>query len=645
MAVALFAAGLATATATAETPLAVDAGDSRIVDGRDLEASVTGEAFGGQQPYTYQWTLAGASEPFADPTARSTTVNLSGQTGFVDLTLTVTDASGDTASDTVRYVVPDGVLADETVNTSTAVPDEAIGASGALDGQTREVPFTVPNGTGSLVGILGWEEGSGLIASDLDVVLVGPDGTEQTGNQGRTGDNPERVSVEDPQAGEWTARIEPWLSTGTEAHLTVVSMADVQLPHVVPTGPKVFGVQDEVNLFAEPRGTGTTVAWDLDHDGRYEANGSSVTADLPIGTHPIRIHGTDVHGLETTREITIEVTDRAEHALSLICGGRDSWDLKPLEYTASGGTCWMHAGHQTYDLGGPVTVVGGEGHVLSVEQQYSPSTEVENGTTPIVIETSSDGRQWDRVADVEYQFVEDLGDGVIGDELRQKIQFTFESHQPNAEFFRVHEPRSTAEGLSGFLDRTKLYLFVNDTAAHPPAAPTQPATETLTCEAGDVLEDFFADHPCTFGGINRYDAPSFFHTYPLGEGAEVSSVEASAEVAPWRTDDWFLPIVVSDDPESLQAYSDQVTGSELSLQVSDDGVTWQTLATAEVVYGDEQNFSVSLNEPVDADLVRLIPGRHPLFDDYRSNGPLHHPDAFFVSSQVTVTGTLPAGSR
>lgn len=629
-------------------PLVADAGDSRTTNSPGARLPVDGQALGGQAPYTYTWTIDGSTEPFADPHSAETTVDLPGSIGAIELTLEVTDADGATATDTVLYHVaePGQPLLDRTVNLGTGVPDEAVGASGLADGQTRTIPFDVPEGTDRIQATLTWREGSaGLVVvyNDLDLTLLDPQGEDATGSEGRTGAHPERADVSQPEPGTWNARIESYLNAPEDARIVVTPYTSVELPIAYVAGAKIFGSLDDQVLHGEPGGpSGTTGAWDLDADGTFEATGTEVTLDRAPGEYQVRFQATTPDGFERTRQVTVRVTDDAEHAIPLHCGGKELRPTWTMEYSASEGTCWMHSGHNTYVLDEPVRLLGGVGWLRSVEQGLSPPTEYEQpaSTTPVHLQASPDAQTWYELDSVEYDFASD----VIAGERRQDITFEFTTDTV-AEYFRIHEPRSAAQGLSGFLDRTVLTLLANETEADPtPPSPLEEGKVTFACSDGDVLEDFFPRHPCWFGGLNRYDAPSFIHTYNPGEGATVTTIQGEAQVAPWRTDDWFIPVVLTTDTDEAQAYAEQVTSTRVFVQTSPDGITWDTVDTIPLAFGEPTSFTTHLEEPHPARFIRLITDKHPSYDDFKSQPALHHPEAYLVHSELTLTGNLPTGS-
>lgn len=664
-----------TGLATAETssPLVAEAGSSRASLGVDEVLTVDGRAYGGSSPYAYLWTIDGSGEPFADPNSRRTTVDLSGFNGTVELTFRVLDATGTVATDHVLYhVAPENeTLVQQNVTVGPGVPDEWIGASGAVDGETENISFEVPEEASAITATLTWQDGPNtfvITGNDLDLVLEDPSGSEATGNQGRTAGHPETVAVRSPQPGSWNATIESWLTATETANLTIRTVDAANLPNARVAGPTMFGTLDEQILHGRAQGpAGTTGAWDLDLDGVFETDGEEVTADFAPGEHKVRFKATSPSGFEDINRVTVRVTDVAEHALPLHCGGKPLRPTWSMEFGYSEGPCWMHGGHHTYVLDEPVRLLGGVGSVFSVEQQLSPPTEYEDTptTTPVHIQTSDDAQDWSEVGAAVYRFLEDLGDGVIFDELRQGIAFEFEANR-TVEYLRIHQPRSAAQGLSGFLDRSQLFLLANETSEDPsPPVSVESGTETFSCEEGEVLEDFFDDHPCWFGGVNRYDTPSFFHTYEPGEGTTVSKIEGKAQVAPWRKDDYFVPIPVPVqasigevdagdrevhvdpsaelEPEEVGPFVEQLTRTKVFVQTSPDGINWTTVGNETVLFGERASFEIELEQPEPARFVRLVPDEHPRFDDFRSSPSLHHPEAYFLFSELTLTGQLPTG--
>lgn len=317
----------------------------------------------------------------------------------------------------------------------------------------------------------------------------------------------------------------------------------------------------------------------------------------------------------------------AAESLVLGCLMRPQHDRIAMESEAAK-TCWMHGGHHTYFLDGVYRLDGGTGRVFSVEQQLAPPSDYEGGLHPhslLDVEVSMDGLEWTVIDVVPYEFLSNVSAGRAGFEMRQSLAFTLSASNETFAFLRVHNPVSLTQGLSGFLDNSRFDLELAR-VADPPSREN--VTGHYSCMEGDVMESFFATHPCWFGGIDRYDAPSFFHTYPLGGVGAVTNVSGTVQVLPWRSDDWFLPLV----PESAQ-----VVGTLVHVQTSANGMNWTTVASVPATFGVPASFEVALPDPIDARFVRYFPDYHPRYDEYQQSAPLHHPEAFLVDSTLDVT--------
>jgi hypothetical protein len=308
-----------------------------------------------------------------------------------------------------------------------------------------------------------------------------------------------------------------------------------------------------------------------------------------------------------------------------------------MEFSASGGTCWMHGGHHTFFLGGETFAIhtGSTGLLVSVEQQFSPPTEFDGTdllTTLNMVETSLDGQTWTGASVARYRFLNDPLTEPIGLEERQLISFDLVPGGAPFRYIRFQEPRSALQGLSGFLDASSLNLLVE--AVAPAPTPTLAhQTKALSCADGDILEDFFAAHPCFFGGIDRFDSPSILHTYVAGDGARVERLTGVVGALPWRTDDWFLPLLPA---------SAQVTGTRVFVQTSVNGIAWENVGDpVAVTYGVPANFDILIAGGRDARFVRLVPDVHPEFAHPEEDAALHHLEAFLTTSALTIEGDLP----
>lgn len=288
--------------------------------------------------------------------------------------------------------------------------------------------------------------------------------------------------------------------------------------------------------------------------------------------------------------------------------------------------CWAHLGMHRYVVSTNTTLRlhGGSGRVKSVEQQLSPPSEPGDSSllppkvrTPIPIEVSEDGRTWTRITDVQYTFAFPL-------DLRQAIEFTFDADGEEFRYLRIREPRSAAQGLSGYIDHSRLTVDVSVASTDAPANGTTAETRTFRCQE-DILEDVFAEHPCWYGGIDRWDAASWFHTYPIGD-AEITRLRGTFQMAYFRPDD---PGTCCG--QSLLGVAD---GKAL-IQASDDGASWTTVAEVPTTYGEPTHFDVPLADSASAHFVRIVSDKHP---GYWNHPALKHPEAYLVQSDLLVTG-------
>lgn len=617
------ALGLSLATpAGATASLQVDAGTTQVsYDNATL--ALKGQARGGVAPYAYAWTGAAASR-FSDPAAAAPHFNASGLAlGNHTLTLTVTDATSTTVSDTVV------VRVDRTTNLLTAngnaiaaVPDEEAGVS--IESTRRD--FTVPARTGHFVARLSFVDGTPQ--ADLDLKLWSPYGPYPHEPAGREGTNPEQVTMVDPFAGVWRSYVEPKVATATRYTLTVQAASVALLPDAHAGGSYEFGGLAPQVLTGTASGGVAPYAyeWDADGDGWFESTGATMTATLPAGTHVATLRVTDATGLSEESRATV-VVRAGDHVRRVGCGA-DPSVLWNMEMTASKGSCWLHGGHHTYYMQGLYAFRGVRGYAYAVEQEMAPSDGAANVSdplaAPVAIEISRDGQAWTEVTAARYPY----------GEIRQYVFFDGVGSGQEFRFLRIRAPDSLAHGLSGYVDASELRIEMDDVAA-PPAPPAVNGTRLLDCRAGDVMEDFFAEHPCWFGGIDRYDSPSFFHTYPVGDQSQVTRIRGNFTLGPWRTDDFMFggPLLF------LTTGPSRNVTSLAYVQVSADGVNWTTVATVLAPYGVPTGFDVSFNATA-ASFVRLFPEYHANYDRIAQQPSHHHPRAYFLDSRVAVDGTF-----
>jgi hypothetical protein len=314
------------------------------------------------------------------------------------------------------------------------------------------------------------------------------------------------------------------------------------------------------------------------------------------------------------------------YELGLMCVIRPNFPIGSMEtdYRDNMLTCWFHNSIHQYFVGHDRTLnlYHGTGAVVSVEQQFSPGGNLSVDTTPagvtvpIHVELSMDGFSWAPVAQIEYRFV-----NVVGVPTRQTINVDFDAQGAEFRYLRVRHTESLMQGLSGYLDHS--FMRINVTDGSPVAAPTlAPATRSLSC-TNDIMEDIFPTHPCWFGGLNRWDAPSWFHTYPL-ERAEVDSVRGNATFAYFRPDD-------PGQTTGVVAGTGFVYGSA-------DSFDWTVVGSFPIVYGVESSFFFPNLGGVPVRFLRVASDKHP---GWATDAALAHPEGYLLSSELVVTGDLP----
>lgn len=268
------------------------------------------------------------------------------------------------------------------------------------------------------------------------------------------------------------------------------------------------------------------------------------------------------------------------------------------------GACWFHLGHHTYDIGRSVALHRINGSMFSVEQQFSPPTEINDNGFSIIIEASESGLVWNEIARPLYT----LGS------MRQTVNFDIDAAGAVARYVRIRQPRSIAQGLSGYIDSSNFDIAISEVDEQP--IPRFPAT--LRC-AQHVMERFFETHPCWFGGINRYDSPSVFHTYPVA-GATLTNIAGSVTFLPWRSDDY------TQNGGSRTAIAGVV-------QTSVDGVTWTKAGDVMGTYGVPISFSLP-QASVLANYIRLAAEYHT---GASTHPALKHVRGFIVDSSLQLT--------
>lgn len=284
--------------------------------------------------------------------------------------------------------------------------------------------------------------------------------------------------------------------------------------------------------------------------------------------------------------------------------------------------CWAHFGHNHYFVGRDQVYAlhGGNVTVSSTESELSPMTEPGEPAFPpqwsLPIEVSMTGTEWHQVDAVDWQFFES----------DWQVQFSFDADGEPFRHLRIRQPTSAAQGLSGYLDKSEFELNVS--VVRPVDPPTlSEQTIAMSCESG-IMESVFANHPCWFGGVNRYDAASFFHTYPLGGLAELHGVEGTVLTNNFRIGPFDAELVPDTD-------------ADVFVQTSVNGSGWETVHAFPVTHGEETSFSADLADE-EARFVRFATSRHPRWTD-ESDFAAKHPEGYFLDSNLTLTGQLPDG--
>ena len=88
----------------AASPLVADAGDSPFVPAGS-KATLIGAGWGGQEPYAYAWTTSAGAIAEGETSATALLDTAGVAPGTITATLRVTDAAGQTATDTVKVVI------------------------------------------------------------------------------------------------------------------------------------------------------------------------------------------------------------------------------------------------------------------------------------------------------------------------------------------------------------------------------------------------------------------------------------------------------------------------------------------------------------------------------------------------------------
>jgi hypothetical protein len=280
-------------------PLVADAGDSSFVRSGD-RAILLGSGFGGAEPYRFDWT-SGAGEIVGADAATAALDTTGLDAGRYPVTVTVTDAAGEQATDRVVVVVYEEVQ--ETLLQETRT-DATPGVTGS--GQYVLFPFEVPAGISGMTVDLTW----GVSTNDYDLQVLDPEGAVKA-TSGNAPPEFEQAAVDAPVPGTWTVRAEKWLTVADEvtAVVTATSNGGDPRPTVSAGGPYTFTPEAEQLLHGSVSGGAAPVvtAWDLDGDGRFQTEGTDPTVELPEGRHLVTLKATDADGLERRQTTSVLV--------------------------------------------------------------------------------------------------------------------------------------------------------------------------------------------------------------------------------------------------------------------------------------------------------------------------------------------------
>ena len=311
--------------------LVADAGDAVFVGAGDI-ASLLGDARGGVAPYKFKWTspvgtLDGANAPTA-------LLNTKGVKASIQLIrLTVTDAVGATASDTVKAVLYGG--AQKTLLKANK-NDPTPGVTGT---GTVQFKFNVPAGTERFDARVTWDNPQ----NDYDLTMIAPDGSTQTGSGGSFGE-PETGTVAKPMAGQWTLSMDKFVTVGDTLHALVIGLTQPNDPRPVVDagGPYRFLIGETQKLKAKITGgtEAVKVGWDTDDNGVIDTMGSAVTLHLNEGRHLVTVRAVDANGLERRQTTSVLVATKERLKLdttAITVIGISDTGVNPynLEYSAT----------------------------------------------------------------------------------------------------------------------------------------------------------------------------------------------------------------------------------------------------------------------------------------------------------------------
>lgn len=300
-------------------PLIADAGDSALLVA-DEPHLLGGMAWGGHAPYKYSWSYQGSASRFTRPTDPNSLFRTDGlKQGDHVLTLTVRDAAGSTARDSVRIrAIPITKVLDVKDSALVGLDDEDLGQSGAIDGQTKEYPFTIPAGVRRLDLKLSWttyqSDPIGFTGvNDFDLYVEGPDPAYAENTGGAGGAMPERLGIDHPKPGAYKAIVAPFLSVPDDFQLVVTMIKEPgvnPIPQLDVPSIYRFAAGNAQSLQAKVQGPAIARSgWDADFDGRYETLGTKLKTAYGRGSHLATFKVITKAGFEVRKTVAVTIAD------------------------------------------------------------------------------------------------------------------------------------------------------------------------------------------------------------------------------------------------------------------------------------------------------------------------------------------------
>jgi hypothetical protein len=289
-------------------PLVADAGDSGFAAVGDrlrywAQVSVAGTV------YLCLEQSGGYSGGADAPTAQLLTNGVA--PGTYTLSLTIRDAAGATASDTVKAVVyqpQQRTLLDQSKNDATPGV-----LSGGVPG-TILFPFSVPANTARIDVRISWT----LPVNDYDLRILDPKGVEANHHGDSVPTTEENASVVNPVAGNWNVAADKFttVTDTVRAQVQAITGPADPRPMVRAGGPYRFPIGAAQSLSGTVTGgTAPIIAgWDTDGDGVIDKNGNTVTVNFSAGRRLVIFKATDATGLERREMVSVLVADQARLA-------------------------------------------------------------------------------------------------------------------------------------------------------------------------------------------------------------------------------------------------------------------------------------------------------------------------------------------